>query len=302
MNHQDVHIKEPEADYGVIVGRFQVPDLHAAHRGLFELVLARHSRVLVILGIAPVSTVSDPLDYLTRKVMVQTTYPDVFVEGIRDIPGEDHKWSMQLDAIIRTALPHGTALLYGGRDSFIAHYDGTYPTAEVATTITDSGTQLRDEVRKGLPRTSQAREGVIWAAENRYPCGIATVDMIPYREGEILLGRRLNKDEWRMLGGFFDPNQDGSLESAAKRELHEEAPNLECDKPEYVGSFRVNDPRYEGSKDKIITALYAFRYLWGDARAGDDIAEVRWFSVNSLPKIASEHVQGIKMFLERPTA
>jgi ADP-ribose pyrophosphatase YjhB (NUDIX family) len=231
--------------------------------------------------------------------MVQTAYPDVFVEGIRDIPGEDSKWSTQLDSIIRTALPHGTAILYGGRDSFIAHYSGTYQTAEVATAITDSGTQLREDVRKGLPRTAQAREGVIWAAENRWPCGIATVDMVPYREGEILLGRRTGKDEWRMLGGFFDPHQDTSLEAAACRELHEEAPNLECDKPEYVGSFRVNDPRYDGSKDKIITALFAFRYLWGDNKAGDDIAETRWFKLESLPKIAPEHVQGIQMLLER---
>ena len=38
---------------GVIVGRWQVPDLHAAHKELIQQVLDKHPRVIIFVGLAP---------------------------------------------------------------------------------------------------------------------------------------------------------------------------------------------------------------------------------------------------------
>ena len=40
-------------DVGVIVGRFQVPELHFAHRDLIESVMAKHGKTIIVLGLSP---------------------------------------------------------------------------------------------------------------------------------------------------------------------------------------------------------------------------------------------------------
>lgn len=40
----------PTADCGVIVGRFQVAELHEGHRALIEGVMGRHKKVIILLG------------------------------------------------------------------------------------------------------------------------------------------------------------------------------------------------------------------------------------------------------------
>jgi bifunctional NMN adenylyltransferase/nudix hydrolase len=93
----------------------------------------------------------------------------------------------------------------------------------------------------------------------------------------FLLGKR-DKGLWRFIGGFVDP-KDASLEDSAKRERIEEAGiNLECDNPKYLFSFRVNDPRYRESRHKIMSAVFLHDYIFGFARAGDDIKHVEWFA------------------------
>ena len=65
----------------------------------------------------------------------------------------------------------------------------------------------------------------------------------------------------------------------------------------YICSRRVKDWRYEKEKDKIMTALFLCRYLWGRPEPKDDIEEVRWFKVEELnangnwkQRLVSEHV------------
>lgn len=58
-------------DIGVIVGRFQVNELHPGHLELINDVTARHKRMIVFLGVAPVLvTRNNPLDFITRKEML----------------------------------------------------------------------------------------------------------------------------------------------------------------------------------------------------------------------------------------
>ena len=49
-------MKQIQSDVGIIVGRFQVADLHPAHIDLIETVVKAHKRVHILLGVSPLIT------------------------------------------------------------------------------------------------------------------------------------------------------------------------------------------------------------------------------------------------------
>lgn len=106
-----------------------------------------------------------------------------------------------------------------------------------------------------------------------------TVAFILHREaGKLLLGRKKNKKEWCFAGGFADP-KDVDLETACARECQEEVGiDVECSRAEYMFSYRIDDPNYRTQQDKIMSAVFMRYYLWGTPKAGDDLAEVKWFT------------------------
>lgn len=296
-------IQTKEADYGVVVGRFQVPCLHSAHLDLLEGVNTKHQKMLVLLGVPAVQgDANNPLDYATRETMIKEKFPNCLVYPLKDIPGDDQAWSSELDAAVKFVFPFGTALLYGGRDSFIPHYKGSIDCAEVVTVASMSGTELRAQAGKKHPVDESGRAGAIYALENQYAHGISTVDIavIDRRRNSILLGKKANQPKFRLFGGFFDPKKDICLEHAASRELHEEAGMLETSRPQYVMSRVVDDPRYRESKHCIITSLFLCYYSFGTPKAGDDIAEVRWFDIGQqlVGQVMQEHIPLIEALLK----
>ena len=113
----------------------------------------------------------------------------------------------------------------------------------------------------------------------------ATDNVIIHREaGKLLMVRKPKELMWRFCGGFVDPS-DYSLERAASRERQEECGiDLECSIPKYIGSFRVPDPRYANSVDKIMSAIMVSYWLWGVPKAGDDIKWTKWFTKTHILK------------------
>jgi bifunctional NMN adenylyltransferase/nudix hydrolase len=142
-------------------------------------------------------------------------------------------------------------------------------------------------------------------AEKFYDTSFQAVDMFVVNDflGEVLLGRKAGKDEYRFLGGFVDP-KDESLEQAATREKNEEAGiNLECGKPQYLFSQRMDDPRYRNSRHKVMTAMFRLPYVFGFAKGGDDIEEVQWFGKEYLKKnyrkfVARDHWILVRRLIE----
>lgn len=125
---------------------------------------------------------------------------------------------------------------------------------------------------------------------------IQTTDSVIINEHDetMLLGRKRREKLFRFIGGKVDPT-DTSLEQSSVREKNEEAGiNLECSRPEYLGSFLVDDPRYRQSEDKMMTAVFLSYQLWGFGKAGDDIEEIQWFGIDTIKKnfktmIVEEH-------------
>jgi bifunctional NMN adenylyltransferase/nudix hydrolase len=111
-----------EYSIGAVVGRFQIHELHDAHKYLIDQVVLNHKKSIVFLGVPKVvGTKKNPLDFDTRKKMIQSQYPDTVILALPDI-GDDTLWSQELDKRIREVYSIGDVLLYGGRDSFIPYY------------------------------------------------------------------------------------------------------------------------------------------------------------------------------------
>jgi bifunctional NMN adenylyltransferase/nudix hydrolase len=268
-------------DVGVIVGRFQVNELHEAHIDLITSVTNKHDRVLVFLGNSIIrNTTSNPLDYRARRAMIADKFPNVEIHYINDNPS-DLAWSKNLDKLISEQLmPLQTVTLYGSRDSFLKGYSGKYNTCELEATTFISGTEVRRRVSNNYPATSDYRAGMIAATAYRYPTAFQCVDIAVVNDKqEVLLARKPDEKKWRFIGGFSDP-RTSSLEEDAKREVQEEA-GIEVEIISYLGSTLIDDWRYRGEQDKIKTALFLAKYIFGKPEGADDIAEVKWVPIGT---------------------
>lgn len=276
-------MKEKTTDVGVIIGRFQLHQLHTEHVKLISSVLSKHEKVILFLGTTvATSTKKNPLDFITRKAMIE----EVFGNEIVILPLPDCRsnavWSMQIDTKIREIFPSGSVTLYGSRDSFIPYYLGIFNTCELVPDIFISATDIREKVAKKIIRSSDFRAGVIYSVFSQYPTVYSTVDLIiTDGNGNILLGRKPNESQWRFIGGFVDPNDDSDI-AACKREGREET-GLELDDFRFICSQKVQDWRYKNISDKsIMTRLYECKYIFGSPQPGDDIAELKWFKIDVL--------------------
>lgn len=293
---------EEVATVGVIVGRFQVPKLHEVHKELIKTVTSIHPKTIILLGLSPIlGSRNNPLDFESRKRMILDEFPEVTVLYIKDCPS-DTDWSKALDKNVNDIIgPNDSVVLYGGRDSFIKHYNGKFTTKELESDRFISGSAIRNEISKKTKSSPEFREGVIWGCYNKYPTAFQTVDAAIFDEKgqRILLAKKPNEDKYRFVGGFSDPKSP-SLEADVAREVMEEA-NIEVVDIKYVGSTLVNDWRYRGEADAIKTALFVCKYFSGAPQGGDDVCEVRWFKISDVEPsmiIRNHHVL-FKMLIDR---
>lgn len=270
--------------FGVIIARFQVPELHLGHAYLIKEVMKKHDQVVILLGIAgSLSTDINPLSFPIRKKMVQQHFPTVEVEGVYDIP-DDHKWSEAIDKSLSKY--EGTPIIYGSRKSFIPHYMGKHKITELQPLFERSGTDIRNELLDPV-HTTNFRAGIIHGIMNRPPIIYPTVDIAVFKTEEdrfnsgvkltsILLGRKPWEDLYRFPGGFVEKHHESYL-AAAIDEKNQETGMFEVSGWRYIGSCNIDDPRYRGTKDCIKTTVFACDYVFGAPNAADDIAEVKWF-------------------------
>lgn len=270
----------------VLIGRFQTDDIHAGYFHIVEQIKKKrkHAKLLILIGEAELSyTNKNPLPFGMRERMVQAAFPDAEIGIIRDCRS-DEEWSENLDKILAN---YKYPVLFGSRDSFIPHYKGKYRTMEIKELEGISSTDRREMIAGLFPTNSRFRQGIIHAVENRFPTAYPTVDIAVLRINhnytdtlniELLLGRKPGRDKYCFIGGFVDPT-DSSLEAAASRELSEEVPGLMTHEFKYVSSHKVDDFRYKGTKDGVITSLMLTYKLGGSEKAGDDIEEIKWFSL-----------------------
>ena len=277
-------VSDLPTDIGVIVGRFQVDDLHEGHHELLQTVASRHKKIIVVLGVTTVQTCADPLDYKAREFMLRSAYPDVTVVALK-VDRSDAVWSRNLDAKIREIWETGSVTLYGSRDGFKPFYSGRFPVVELEATKKVSGTSIRTYVARETQPSRDFRRGVIYAVYGRHPISYTCVDaaVIDFDKRLILLARKNSDPEgcYRFFGGFVDITSDASLEAAVSREVREEAGSVGLGEPVYVGSQKIDDWRYRGQRDGIMSSLFVIPYVFGKEQAGDDVDSSAWFPVSA---------------------
>ncbi len=270
-------------EIGVVVCRFQVKELHESHLELIDVVCANHKKVIIFLGVPPASlTRKNPLDYATREVMLKELYPRAIILPLRNMR-EDIPWSKSIDAMIPIPFGEHSALLYGSRDSFISSYKGNYPTVELITDTSYSGTESRSVTAKEILPSKDFRAGIIHAVYARREITYPTVDAVAYNEkGQILLCKKPNEELMRFIGGFVNRSDD-NYESAAKREFCEETNGCEIGDLTYVASIQVRkDWRFEGEEDGVMTTLFIGKFLFGNIKATDDIESLHWVHISEI--------------------
>jgi len=269
-------------DVGVIIGRFQIDELHIAHTQLIEEVLKRHKRCIIFIGINPtLGTKKHPLDFSNRKIMIQTKFPNVIVCPLKDCKN-DEVWAKKLDEKIEEIYSIGKPCLYGGRDSFIEHYTpyGKYDAYEFPTHDYRPATEVRKEIGKEIIDSSDFRRGIIYSTQNMYPRTHLTVDIAITDGKMVLFGKKPNENKYRFPGGFVDQNE--TLEEAVRRECQEEADiALEGD-INYICSVPIQDWRYKNSGDTVLTAFFQSELTFGGAKAGDDLESIKFFNLKDI--------------------
>jgi len=296
-------VEVPTLDVGVIVGRFQVHELHEAHIELIQSVCDVHDKVLIFLGLSPLMvTQNNPLDFESRKQMILKRFPDVNVLYIKDV-NNDEAWSSKLDEQISDLVgPTSTVMLYGSRASFISLYHGKFPTTELMQESFISGTEIRKSISRKVKNTPEFRAGVIWAAYNQYPKVYPTIDVAIFNDDctKLLMARKAFETKYRFVGGFADP-RSVTYEADVRREVAEEA-GIDVSDPQYIGSVLVNDWRYRNEVDKIKTLFYKVKHVFGKPVAGDDVVEVRWFDIDKLnsKNVLPGHMPLLEKLLENP--
>ena len=301
-------MKKEQKKWGVVVARFQTHKLHPGHVKLLNFVAERHENVLVFLGVpASLEGEKDPLNFKFRKQMLlefefKKRPKNLLILPIKD-QGEPYLWSEILDKMIKKHAGE-MAVLYGSRDSFLKQYKGSYPFVFVPEDKeSPSATFLRKKIlKKGVEMFPNSKEaffaGIIFQQMQRPPIVYQAVDIAVLKGEKVLLARKKrDKEKWRFVGGFVDA-KDKSLEKAALRELQEET-GVRAKNLRYIRSLLVDDWRYKGKKDKIMSAFFVGEYERGKPVPQDDIEECAFLPVALLPEILiPEHQDFGKALLE----
>jgi nicotinamide mononucleotide adenylyltransferase/ADP-ribose pyrophosphatase YjhB (NUDIX family) len=290
------------ADIAIIIGRYQTHTLHPEQIRMIDEVIKRHPRTIIVLGNSLMrGTIANPLDFRARKTMIQEKFPKIDILYINDIPKDNALWSNNLDKLIKDNIrANETVAVYGSKDTFITKYNGKFATFAFEASSFVSADELRRQASTNYQPNEQYRAGIVAAQANRHVSAYQCVDVaIIDDKARMLMARKQNETKLRFIGGFSDVNSP-SLEIDARREVAEEA-SIEVDGMTYLGSCLVADSRYFFELDKIKTAFFVAKYIFGRPEAKDDICEVAWIPINELKKenvIDAHHVL-VDMFNEK---
>lgn len=107
---------------------------------------------------------------------------------------------------------------------------------------------------------------------------LGTIVLFEQNKKILLAKRKFNPHagDWDSIGGFVQSNE--TAEQAALREVKEEI-GVEAKIIKYLGSLTG---KYAGIP--VLDIVFWAQIKDGQATADDDVAEIKWFNLNNLPK------------------
>lgn len=308
MTHQNITPNTMKKT-GVIIGRFQVPDLRLHPGYIFLLDAIAHSdRLIVLVGSAPVVSKRNPLQFYHIEAMFKEYNPNIEVHELKDVLGND-LWVQNVDALIDSVIDHGdeSVTLYGSRDSFIPTYTthmGKFPTVQLIEPAIFSATEVRQAIKVSKATSVDIRFGIIHATLNQFNKAFSTVDAILRRvnpvtnQAEFLVGQKAserNTNQWRFPGGFFDVGDKRSVVAASREVSEETLLDVPADSFRIVSDIEVNDWRMWGTGDSIKTVICTANIAYDEAVAtnveqagGDDLPFIKWVPQNEMSEVLQE--------------
>ncbi len=290
----------------VIYAPFQVPYLSPDHMVILQDAL-KEGNVLVALPYNTLPpTLNTPYDFSERAGLIQSVFPSIICAPVLQ---QKYKDNYLTEFLMLSKIFFGTENIHLIIDESLAKDYSTVPTE--LSRFFDGEQAVRTLANTYSGKDVDAvyyRLGILEALRKQYPTNYPTVDIALINGSEVLLGKKHKETGWRFPGGFKD-RKDKSLEETAIRELGEEAfgGNVQLaqkytTKPDYIGSRNVDDWRYKDQRDGIITTFFGC-FLTSSTeviKAGDDLAEVKWFNIEMLDRVImeAEHIFLRDMFLD----
>ena len=280
-------VNTEDYEVGVIVGRFQLAELHDGHQFLIDTVVNNHKKSIIFLGVPKaIGTPEDPiripstrniLDFQSRMYMIQEKYPNTVVLSVQD-KDDDEVWSKQVDTKIREIFPTEKILLYGGRDSFIPYYKGVFQTKSLDPKIYQSATMQRNNISKEVLNDPNFRKGQIYYAYQQTPM-LYTNYKIAITEGndKILFSKKDDKSKLTLLSGLAGIN-DPSLEIGAKRVIGNLVGSIET---ETFYEMSSNNIDFGNKANRIVNVLISAKKKFGSIQPNGNFT-TEWVSIESL--------------------
>lgn len=250
-----------------------------------------HQFTMLLLSTNPVpGNREEPLSYVMRRMMIHEAFPELFIAPLMDM-ASTKKWVFVLESKIRESFPLMSARIYAAPEIVAMYKDagGVLPTTDLSG---PNVSRLLPDVRMKVVNTTDFRKGVIYATNHTYKKVISTVDGAIIEGNETLLGRKHNETAWRFMGGFTEVTSESDEEDLSREAMEEMRLKIRPDDWYYLGRVRVLDWRYHNSGDVIRTGFYVTFEFEGTPEAGDDLADVRWVSLDATPDeipLVSEH-------------
>lgn len=281
----------------IIVGRFQIPELHEGHIKLINEAKKNSDKLILFLGSRIVRSTKDPLSFKMRKNVVQKYLR--LNDEIYEI--KDHKsdsvWRERFyNRVKELTNEEDVCTYYGSRDSFLDYL----PKNENTVLVEDagfSGTKIRNNIKNLDNKTFRA--GYIKAINDEFNAHYTVVDAIITDGTHVLLGKK--DTGYCLIGGFAD-ECDNSLEEAIIREVKEET-NLNISNPQYLMSHQCVDWRYSRARQPftIVYTVKVNRFVASDIEPMDDIDEIVIVPLNEVQnylKSTDSHLLYINKYKE----
>jgi ADP-ribose pyrophosphatase YjhB (NUDIX family) len=140
------------------------------------------------------------------------------------------------------------------------------------------GSKYADLVRSGFHLKCDEC-GYVYHENLRVAAGSVIV-----KGNKVLLAKRAvdpAKDRWDLPGGFSEPNEHPR--DTAVREAKEEL-GVECEVIELFGIYAPNPYMYMGKTNFVCDVFYLMMPKSLDFKPLDDVSEVKWFAIDSMPE------------------